>query len=123
MISDANNSKPFDKTDVMRCISYNSYLKNRNLFELRYSELKDIGYLGNVYIDVILKGFKFKDLFFKIYSYDRFFNLTQGVSSIDKHKRFKTWENSSGSKISNININRSRINTELDFNRFYQYIS
>ena len=111
------------QTIVMRCISYASYLKNRDLFELRYSKLKDNGYFGNVYIDVILKGFRFKDLFFKIYSYDRGFNLTQGVSSIDKHKRFKTWKNNFGTKISNINTNRSMIKTEVDFNRFYQYIS
>lgn len=81
------------------------YLQHRDTVLNRYKENEH----GYDYIENLLKGIYNKELFFKIFSMDMQFHLTCVVSSLDRFKRFSTYNNSrSCSRIKLLNRNFSR---------------
>lgn len=75
-------------------MKFKTYLNNRKIFESRFKPT-DSGYS---YIEPMLKGIRNKELFFKLYSFDKKFTFSSTVSSIDKTKRYSV-RGQVGSKI------------------------
>lgn len=86
-------------------MTFETYLKNRALFESRYYPLDQPG-LNYSFIDRMIKGIYNKRLFFELYGYDRKFALTMVVSSVESHKRYRS-RGKVGSRICIRHLNHS----------------
>jgi len=101
-----------------------TYYKNRIIFEDRLEKsVKDR--FGKSAIEPLLVGFRNKELFFKLYSYDR--NIKGSLSSIFKKntpKCFKTWQDKPMRRLKLVDLNRESFKRFAgDYERLLENIS
>lgn len=100
-------------------LSREYYLKCEQLITERFDEFKEFHDFGLVPIEILLKGCRYKELIYQIFTYTHIFNRGIGVNSIDKYKRFYDLEKYSSSKMGSIRTKLTHVNLLKDIQNEY----